>query len=96
VNDAFSSAINALLGDLNMSDDALWNLCASSLSQRTVWRTLGNTDLLPTVSIDIRHWQTATITETRLIVIGTEMFKIIREPMGDELSLLLVYVLAAI
>ena len=43
--------------------------------------------VLPTVGIDIRRSQAATIAEGDLILIGTETFKIIGEPMGDALGL---------
>ena len=43
--------------------------------------------LLPTVGIDIRRSQAATITEGDLILMGAETLKIIGEPMGDELGL---------
>ncbi|WP_253713757.1 hypothetical protein [Bradyrhizobium sp. WD16] len=45
--------------------------------------------VLPTVGIDIRRSQAATITEGDLILIGAETLKIIGEPMGDALGLVL-------
>jgi hypothetical protein len=45
--------------------------------------------VLPTVGIDIRRSQAATITEGDLIVIGAETLKIIGEPMGDALGIVL-------
>lgn len=46
--------------------------------------------VLPTVGIDIRRSQSAIITEGDLIMIGTETIKIIGEPIGDALGLVLV------
>jgi hypothetical protein len=43
--------------------------------------------VLPTVGIDIRRSQSATITEGDLILIGAETYRIIGEPMGDALGL---------
>ncbi len=43
--------------------------------------------VLPTVGIDIRRSQAATITEGDLILISAETFKFIGEPMGDALEL---------
>ena len=45
--------------------------------------------MLPTVGIDIRRSQAATITDGDLILIGAETYRIIGEPMGDALGLVL-------
>jgi hypothetical protein len=41
--------------------------------------------VLPTIGIDIRRSQAATITEGDLILIGAETYRIIDGPMGDAL-----------
>jgi len=43
--------------------------------------------VLPTVGIDIRRSQAATIAEGDLILIGAETYRIIGKPMGDALGL---------
>lgn len=43
--------------------------------------------VLPTVGIDIRRSQAATITEGDLILIGADTYRIIGEPIGDALKL---------
>ena len=43
--------------------------------------------VLPAVVIDIRRSQAATIAEGDLILIGTETYRIIGEPMCDSLGL---------
>lgn len=47
--------------------------------------------MLPTIGIDIRRSQAATINEGDLIVIGAETFRIIGEPMGDGLGSVVAY-----
>lgn len=47
--------------------------------------------VLPTVGIDIRRSQAAMITEGDLILIGAETYRIIGEPMGDALGLMLAF-----
>lgn len=94
--DAFASAIDALFADPNLGEDALWKAggVGAGVTVRIIRKSpdrmaeFGESRaLLPTVSIDIRHSQSATITEGDLILIGTETFKIIGEPMGDALGL---------
>jgi hypothetical protein len=96
VIDAFASAIDALFADPNLGEDALWKAggVGAGVTVRIIRKSpdrmaeFGESRaLLPTVSIDIRHSQSATITEGDLILIGTETFKIIGEPMGDALGL---------
>lgn len=93
---AFASAIDALFADPNIGEDALWK--AGGVGAGVVVRIIRKSPdrmaefgdsraVLPTVGIDIRHSQAATITEGDLIVIGAETFKIIGEPMGDALGL---------
>jgi hypothetical protein len=45
--------------------------------------------ILPTIGIDIRRSQAATITEGDLIPIGAKTYWIIGGPMGDALGLVL-------
>lgn len=94
--DAFASAIDALFGDPNIGEDALWKAggVGAGLAVRIIRKSpdrmaeFGDSRaVLPTVGIDIRRSQATTITEGDLIVIGAEAFKIIGEPMGDALGL---------
>ena len=93
---AFASAIDALFADPNISEDALWKAggVGPGVSVRIIRKSpdrmaeFGDSRaVLPTVGIDIRRSQAATITEGDLIVIGAEIFKVIGEPMGDALGL---------
>ena len=94
--DAFTSAIDALFADPNIGEDALWK--AGGVGPGVAVRIIRKSPdrmaefgesraVLPTVGIDIRRSQAATITEGDLIVIGAETLKIIGEPMGDALGL---------
>jgi hypothetical protein len=96
VIDAFSSVIDALFADPNIGEDALWKAggIGAGVAVRIIRKSpdrmaeFGDSRaVLPTVGIDIRRSQPATITEGDLIVIGAETFKIIGEPMGDALGL---------
>ncbi len=96
MTDAFVAAIDALFADPNIGEDALWKPggVGDGVPVRIIRKSpdrmaeFGDSRaVLPTVSIDIRHSQAATITEGDLIVIGAETFKIIGEPMGDALGL---------
>ena len=97
--DAFASGIDALFADLNIGEDALWK--AGGVGVGVAVRIIRTSPdqvvdfgqsraVLPTVGIDIRRSQAEMITEGDLIVIGAETFKIIGEPMGDALGLVLV------
>ena len=94
--DAFTSAIDALFADPNIGEDALWKAggVGAGVAVRIIRKSpdrmaeFGDSRaVLPTVGIDIRRSQAATITDGDLIVIGAETFKIIGEPMGDALGL---------
>ena len=100
--DEFASAIDALFADPNLGEDALWkaggvgqglqnkNCVAVRIIRKSPDRMAEFGDsraVLPTVGIDIRRSQSATITEGDLILIGAETFRIIGEPMGDALGL---------
>mgnify|MGYP001767545711 CR=1 FL=1 len=96
---AFASAIDALFADPNIGEDALWKAggVGAGIAVRVIRKSpdrmaeFGESRaVLPTVGIDIRRSQAATITEGDLIVIGAETFKIIGEPIGDPLGLVLV------
>ena len=96
--DAFASAIDALFADPNIGEDALWKPggVGAGVAVRIIRKSpdrmaeFGDSRaVLPTVGIDILRSQSATITEGDLILIGTETFKIIGEPMGDALGLVL-------
>jgi len=93
---AFASAIDALFADPNIGEDALWKASGvgAGLAVRIIWKSsdrvaeFGDSRaVLPTVGIDIRRSQSATITEGDLILIGAETYRIIGEPMGDALGL---------
>ncbi len=93
---AFASAIDALFADPNIGEDALWKAggVGAGVAVRIVRKSpdrmaeFGDSRaVLPTVGIDIRRSQSATITEGDLILIGAETFKIIGEPMSDALRL---------
>lgn len=97
--DAFASAIDALFADPNIGEDALWKAggVGAGVAVRIIRKSpdrmaeFGESRaVLPTVGIDIRRSQAATITEGDLIVIGAETFKIIGEPIGDALGCVLV------
>ncbi len=94
--DAFASAIDALFGDPNIGEDALWKAggVGAGVAVRIIRKSpdrmaeFGDSRaVLPTVGIDIRRSQAATITEGDLIMIGAATFKIISEPIGDALGL---------
>ena len=94
--DAFTSAIDALFADPNIGEDALWKVggVGPGVAVRIIRKSpdrmaeFGESRaVLPTVGIDIRRSQAATITEGDLIMIGAETFKIVGEPMGDALGL---------
>ncbi|MCA4910385.1 MAG: hypothetical protein ING72_08585 [Methylobacterium sp.] len=96
--DAFASTIDALFADPNIGEDALWKAggVGPAVAVRVIRKSpdrvaeFGDSRaVLPTVGIDIRRSQAATITEGDLIVIGTEAYRIIGEPMGDALGLVL-------
>jgi hypothetical protein len=93
---AFTSAVDALFADPNIGEDALWK--AGGIGAGVVVRIIRKSPdrmaefgdsraVLPTVGIDIRRSQAATITEGDLILIGAETYRIIGEPMGDALGL---------
>lgn len=93
---AFTSAIDALFADPNIGEDALWKAggVGAGVAVRIIRKSpdriaeFGESRaVLPTVGIDIRRSQAATIAEGDLILIGAETFKIIGEPMGDALGL---------
>lgn len=94
--DAFASVIDALFADPNIGEDALWKTggVGAGVAVRIIRKSpdrmaeFGDSRaVLPTVGIDIRRSQAATITEGDLILIGTETYRIIGEPMGDALGL---------
>lgn len=96
--DAFASAIDSLFADPNIGEDALWKAggvgvgVAVRIIRKSPDRMAEFGDsraVLPTVGIDIRRSQSATITEGDLILIGAETYRIIGEPMGDALKLVL-------
>ena len=95
---AFASALDALFADPNIGEDALWK--AGGIGAGIVVRIIRKSPdrmaefgdsraVLPTVGIDIRRSQAATITEGDLILIGSETYRIIGEPIGDALGLAL-------
>ncbi len=93
---AFTSAVDMLFADSNIGEDALWKAggIGAGVAVRIIRKSpdrmaeFGDSRaVLPTVGIDIRRSQAATITDGDLIVIGAETFKIIGEPMGDALGL---------
>lgn len=94
--DAFTSATDALFADPNIGEDALWKAggIGAGVAVRIIRKSpdrmaeFGESRaLLPSVGIDIRRSQAATITEGDLVVIGAETYRIIGEPMGDALGL---------
>lgn len=94
--DAFASAIDALFADPNIGEDALWKAggVGAGIAVRIIRKSpdrmaeFGESRaILPTVGIDIRRSQAATINEGDLIQIGAETYRIIGEPMGDALGL---------
>jgi len=93
---AFTSVIDALFADHNIGEDALWKAggVGAGVAVRIIRKSpdrmaeFGESRaILPTVGIDIRRSQAATINEGDLIVIGAETYRIIGEPMGDALGL---------
>lgn len=93
--DAFALAIDALFADPNIGEDALWKTggVGAGVAVRIIRKSpdrmaeFGDSRaVLPTVSIDIRSSQAATITKGDLILIGAETYRIIGEPMGDALG----------
>lgn len=95
---AFTSAIDALFADPNIGEDALWKAggVGAGVAVRIIRKSpdrmaeFGESRaVLSTIGIDIRRSQAATITEGDLILIGAETYRIIGEPMGDALGLVL-------
>ena len=96
MTDVFTLAVDALFADPNIGEDALGKAggVGAGVAVRIIRKSpdrmaeFGESRaVLPTVGIDIRRSQAATITEGDLIMIGAEAFKIIGEPMGDALGL---------
>ncbi len=96
MTDAFVAAIDALFADPNLGEDALWKPGGegAGVAVRIIRKSpdrmaeFGDSRaVLPTVGIDIRRSQSATINEGDLILIGTESYRIIGEPIGDALGL---------
>ena len=94
--DAFASAIDTLFADSNIGEDALWKAggIGAGVAVRIIRKSpdrmaeFGESRaVLPTIGIDIRRAQAGNISDGDLIVIGSETFKIIGEPMGDALGL---------
>ncbi len=94
--DAFASAIDALFADPNIGEDALWKAggVGAGVAVRIIRKSpdrmaeFGDSRaVLPTVGIDIRRSQAATIAEGDLILIDAETYRIIGEPTGDSLRL---------
>lgn len=96
MTDVFTLAIDVLFADPNIGEDALWK--AGGVGVGVAVRIIRKSPdrmaefgesraVLPTVGIDIRRSQAATITEGDLIGIGAESYRIIGEPMGDALGL---------
>ena len=88
--------IDAVFADPNICEDALWKAggggagVAVRIIRKSPDRMAEFGDrraVLPTVGIDIRRSQEATITEGDLILIGAETYRIIGEPLGDALGL---------
>jgi hypothetical protein len=105
VTDAFASAIDALFADPNIGEDALWKAggVGAGVAVRIIRKSpeglsesADSRAVLPTVSIDIRRSQAATITEGDLILIDADTYRIISESMGDALGLVLKVELAAV
>lgn len=95
---AFTDTIDALFAGPNIGEDALWKAggAGAGVAVRIIRKSpdrmaeFGESRaVLPTVGIDIRRSQSATITEGDLILIGAETYRIIGEPMGDALGLVL-------
>ena len=96
---AFAAATDILFADPNLGETALWQAggVGPGVPVRVIRKSpdriaeFGESrSVLPTMSIDIRRSQAATITEGDLLVIGAETFKIIGEPIGDALGCVLV------
>ena len=92
----FASAIDAIFADPNIGEDALWKAggIGTGVAVRIIRKSpdrmaeFGDSRaVLPSIGIDIRRSQAATINEGDLIVIGAETYRIIGEPMGDALGL---------
>lgn len=95
---AFEAAVDALFADPNIGEDALWKAGGSGagVAVRIIRKSpdrvaeFGESrSVTPTICIDIQRSQAAAITEGDLIVIGPETYRIIGEPMGDALGLVL-------
>lgn len=96
MTEAFIAAVDALFADPNIGEDALWK--ANGIDPGAAVRIIRKSPdrlaefgesraVLPTLALDIRHSQAATIADGDLIVIGAETFKIIGEPIADTLGL---------
>lgn len=95
---AFEAAVDALFADPNIGEDALWKAGGSGagVAVRIIRKSpdrvaeFGESRaVLPAINIYIRRSQAATINEGDLIVIGAETYRLIGEPIGDALSLVI-------
>ena len=96
MTDVFTLAIDVLFADPNIGEDALWKAggVGAGVAVRIIRKSpdrvaeFGESRaVLPTVNVDIRCSQAATLTDGDLIGIGTDTYRIIGEPIGDALGL---------
>lgn len=96
--DAFASAIDALFADPNIGEYALWKAggVGAGVAVRIIRKSpdrmaeFGESRaVLPTVGIDIRRSQAATINEGDLIIITEQALRVISEPVAESSKLIL-------
>lgn len=94
---AFAAAVNAIFADPNVGEAAIWRPGGIGSTRVRIIRKqpdrvaefASSRAVLPSLLIDIRRSEAATIAEGDLIVVGTGSFRIIAEPIADTLGLVL-------
>lgn len=94
---AFAAAMDVLFADPNLSEAAIWRPGGvGGVAVRVVRRRPdavvdfgASRALVPTVVIDVRRIEAATIEEGDLIVIGADTYRIAAPPAVDPLGLVL-------
>lgn len=100
MTDVFTLAIDVLFADPNIGEDALWKAggVGAGVPVRIIRKApdrvaeFGDSRaLLPSAVLDIRGSQAAAIAQGDVIVIGTETYRIIGEPLSDASGLVVAY-----
>lgn len=96
MREAFAAAIDAIFGDSNMAEDALWRAGGSgpAVPVRVIRRAsdavVGFGDsraLLPSILIDVRRSEVAEPASGDTVEIEGELFEVIAAPVADSFGL---------